>query len=233
MNAGLADATHLAWLLAARVQGWADESILDAYEAKRQPITQQVSNFAMDHVAKMIRARGAVPPNIEADDEAGAAERVRVGSEAYKLNVQQCCCEGLNFGYHYSDSTLIIEDEEAQPAHTMGSFTASTVPGCRMPHFWLADGRSVFDALGPGYTLLRRDAKVDVTALLRAADEHGMPLLLLDAALRDGWPKPYRHALLLVRNDTHVVWRGDVLPVGMDELVNRLRDVPVTALLPA
>lgn len=229
MNAGLADGTHLSWLLAARVQGWADESILDAYEAERQPITQQVSNFAMDHAAKMIRSRGAVPPNIEADDEAGAAERVRVGAEAYELNVQQFCCAGLNFGYYYSNSSLILEDDEAPPAYTMGSFTASTVPGCRMPHFWLADGRSVFDALGPGYTLLRRDASVDVSALLSAAHAHGMPLQLLDAKPRDTWPQPYRHALLLVRSDTHVVWRGDKLPISCNDLVQRLCGGPVAA----
>jgi 2-polyprenyl-6-methoxyphenol hydroxylase-like FAD-dependent oxidoreductase len=229
MNAGIADATHLAWLLAARVQGWADERILDAYEAERQPITQQVSNFAMDHAAKMIKARGAVPPNIEADDADGAAERARVGAEAYELNVQQYCCAGLNFGYFYADSALIVADDEAPPAYTMGGFTPSTAPGCRMPHFWLADGRSVFDALGPGYTLLRRDPDADVSALLRAAAAHGMPLQVLDAEPRDAWPAPYRHALLLVRADTHVVWRGDTLPARCEALVARLRGVAAEA----
>ncbi len=226
MNAGLADATHLAWLLAARVQGWADERILDAYEAERQPITQQVSNFAMDHAAKMIKARSAVPPNIEADDEAGAAQRARVGLEAYELNVQQYCCAGLNFGYYYSDSTLIIGEDEKPPAYSMGSFTPSTVPGCRMPHFWLADGRSVFDALGSGYTLLRRDGAVDVAELVGAANRQGMPLQLLDATPRDSWPQSYKHPLLIVRNDTHVVWRGDALPERCDDIVMRLCGVP-------
>ncbi|MEO7391789.1 MAG: FAD-dependent monooxygenase, partial [Ramlibacter sp.] len=56
MNAGIADAINLAWLLAARLQGWGAEGILDAYEAERQPITEQVSQFAMDHAQKMIRA---------------------------------------------------------------------------------------------------------------------------------------------------------------------------------
>ena len=227
MNAGIADGTHLAWLLAARVQGWGDERILDAYEAERQPITQQVSQFAMDHAAKMIRARSAVPPDIEADDSDGAAQRARIGAEAYELNVQQFCCAGLNFGYFYQDSTLIVDDDEAAPAYTMGSFTPSTVPGCRMPHFWMADDRSVFDAFGLGYTLLRRDADVDVTPLLDAAEQHGLPLELLDAQPRDGWPAPYRHALLLVRADTHVVWRGDDLPPDLPNLVQRLRGVPV------
>jgi 2-polyprenyl-6-methoxyphenol hydroxylase-like FAD-dependent oxidoreductase len=75
MNAGIADAANLSWLLAACVQGWADERMLDAYEAERQPITLQVSHFAMDHAAKMIKARSAVPANIEALDEDGAAAR--------------------------------------------------------------------------------------------------------------------------------------------------------------
>lgn len=226
MNAGIADAVHLSWLLAARVQGWGDERILDAYEAERQPITQQVSHFAMDHAAKMIRARSAVPANLEADDADGAAQRARIGAEAYELNVQQFCCAGLNFGYYYADSTLIVADGETAPAYTMGGFTPSTVPGCRVPHVWLADGRSLLDALGPGYTLLRRDAGVDVAPLLQAAQACGLPLQLLDAQPRDGWPAAYRHALLLVRADSHVAWRGQVVPDDCEGLVQRLRGVP-------
>jgi hypothetical protein len=228
MNAGIADATHLSWLLAATLQGWADARMLDAYEAERQPITQQVSNFAMDHAAKMIRARSAVPPDIEDATPEGAASRQRIGAEAYELNVQQFCCAGLNFGYYYENSTLIIPDEETPPPFTMGSFTPSTVPGCRVPHVWLKDGRSLFDALGPAYTLIRRDSRVDVQHLLHAAQAEGVPMLLLDAEPKDGWPEAYRHALLLVRADTHVVWRAD----GVDDaqaLVQRLRGVPAAA----
>jgi len=35
MNAGIADATNLSWLLAAHLDGWADEAILDSYHAER------------------------------------------------------------------------------------------------------------------------------------------------------------------------------------------------------
>jgi 2-polyprenyl-6-methoxyphenol hydroxylase-like FAD-dependent oxidoreductase len=226
MNAGIADAANLSWLLAACVQGWADERMLDAYEAERQPITLQVSHFAMDHAAKMIKARSAVPANIEALDEDGAAARARFGAEAYELNVQQFCCAGLNFGCFYDGSPIIVGDGETPPPYTMGSFTESTVPGCRLPHVWLADGRSLFDALGPGYTLLRRDPRADVSALVRAAHAQRMPLEVLDAQPRDGWPEAYHHALLLVRADTHVAWRGDAPPAHCDALVSRLRGVP-------
>ncbi|MEL0488907.1 FAD-dependent monooxygenase, partial [Neisseria gonorrhoeae] len=104
MNAGIADAINLSWLLAARLQGWGEEAMLDAYEAERQPITAQVSQFAMDHAQKMIKARRAVPANIEQAGAEGDALRAEIGQEAYELNVQQFCCAGLNFGYFYSGS---------------------------------------------------------------------------------------------------------------------------------
>jgi hypothetical protein len=61
MNAGIADAMNLSWLLAAHLNGWAPSAILDAYEAERWPITSQVSRFAMSHAEAEIRRRGAIP----------------------------------------------------------------------------------------------------------------------------------------------------------------------------
>ncbi len=53
MNAGIADAANLSWLLAARAARLgARPRILDAYEAERQPITEQVSHFAMEHARR-------------------------------------------------------------------------------------------------------------------------------------------------------------------------------------
>ena len=146
-----------------------------------------------------------------------------VGAEAYELNVQQFCCAGLNFGYYYAGSRLIVSDDEAPPPYTMGSFTPSTVPGCGAPHFWLADGRSLYDAFGTGYTLLRFDANADVTALVRAAEACHMPLQVLDPVALDAVPAQYRHKLGLCRADQHVVWRGDQLPAQPAALIERLR----------
>ena len=221
MNAGIADALNLSWLLGARLQGWGDEAILDAYEAERQPITEQVSQFAMEHAAKMIKARRAVPANIEADDAGGAQARREIGEEAYALNVQQFCCAGLNFGYYYQDSPIIAADGEQPPAYSMGDFTASTVPGCRAPHFWLADGRSLYDAFGQGYTLLRLDAGADVAPLLRAARQRRMPMTVVDVQGVEV-PEAYRHKLVLVRDDQHVAWRGDAVPADAAALVAML-----------
>ena len=217
MNAGIADACNLAWLLAARIQGWAGEHMLDAYEAERLPITEQVSRLAMDHAQKVMSARAAIPSDIEDASPQGEQARAAVGQRSYALNVEQFCCAGLNFGCYYTNSPIILADDEAPPTYTMGSFTPSTVPGCRTPHVWLKDGRSLFDAFGPGYTLLytRADARPD--ALVKAARTAGMPLTVLDLS-SVVLPASYRHRFVLCRSDQHVAWRSDTIPELPDEL---------------
>jgi len=221
MNAGIADATNLAWLLAASLQGWADPAILDAYEAERLPITEQVSHFAMDMAGKVLSQRRAVPDEIEMPGPEGDAVRQRVGQAAYDLNVQQYCCGGLNFGYFYDRSPIIVYDGETQPSYTMADFTPSTTPGCRVPFARLSNGRPVYDAFGPGYTLLRLDPDVAVARFVDAMRQGGVPIELIDVQ-PDGPKELYDRKLILVRSDQHVAWRGDALPEKPDDLMNVL-----------
>ena len=211
MNAGLADAANLAWHLAAQLEGWAAPHALSAYEKERHPITEQVSRFAMNHAHAMSQRRRQIPENLEEDSPAGQAARAAFGQDLYDLNVQQYCCAGLNFGYYYDQSPVIVYDEERAPDYSMGSFQSSSVPGCRAPHFWLSDGRSVYDALGPAYTLLCFTSPLcdTVDALKRQAAIARMPLTVLDVSSQADIPPEYRHAFVLVRSDAHTVWRGD------------------------
>lgn len=228
MNAGIADAANLAWLLAARLQGWGAPDILDAYERERMPITEQVSYFAMNHAHAMAKQRKAVPANIEDNSPEGERARAALGREAYELNVQQYAAAGLNFGYFYDASPLIVYDGEAAPGYAMGSFTPSTVPGCRTPYFELADGTPLYDALGDGYALLRFDHTVDIQPLVQAAAAAGLPLRILDVGHEnDARTTVYGHKLLLSRPDQHVAWRGDTLPHDINGLVDRIRGAAV------
>ena len=213
MNAGLADAANLAWHLAAQLEGWAAPQALSAYEKERHPITEQVSRFAMNHAHAMSQRRRQIPENLEEDSPAGQAARTEFGQDLYDLNVQQYCCAGLNFGYYYDQSPVMVYDEERAPDYSMGSFQSSSVPGCRAPHFWLADGRSVYDALGPAYTLLCFVNPIceTVQALQGQAAIARMPLAVIDVSSQANVPPEYRHAFVLVRSDAHTVWRGDAL----------------------
>ena len=227
MNAGIADAMNLSWQLAAYLNGWAGEAILDAYEAERWPITSQVSRFAMSHAETEIKRRGAVPDEIEEEGPRGEAARREVGRLTYEINVQQYACAGLNFGAYYDQSPIIAYDGATQPSYTMSTYTPSTVPGCRTPHFFRDDGSSLYDAMGPEFTLLRLDPALDVTALAGAAGEKRVPLRILDVGISNvSQPEAaaYRGGrLVLSRPDQHVAWRGDRAPADPVALIDRIR----------
>lgn len=219
MNAGIADATNLAWMLAGVIDGWADPEILAAHEAERWPITEQVSKYAMGTALSLARARAEVPADIEATGPEGDARRAELGKRLLEMHTPQFCCGGLNFGSFYDRSPIVAYDGEPAPAYTMDSFTPSTVPGCRTPHVWLEDGRSLYDAIGASFTLLRFDRATPVTGLVEAAARRGVPLSVLDLAPQ----APYRERLVMSRPDQHVAWRGDALPRDPVALIDRIR----------
>jgi 2-polyprenyl-6-methoxyphenol hydroxylase-like FAD-dependent oxidoreductase len=222
MNAGIADAMNLSWLLAARLQGWGGEGILSAYEAERLPITEQVSKFAMNHAIALQKEREGVPLGIELDGAEGDAARAAAGKALYDLNVKQYCCGGLNFGYYYDASPIISYDGEVAPSYSMDTFTPSTVPGCRTPHLWLDAGRSLYDAMGAGFTLLRRGPHADARPLQEAAARRGVPLQVLNLDSNEAQAL-YPQAFVLSRPDQHIAWRGDFLPSDPMALIDRVR----------
>jgi 2-polyprenyl-6-methoxyphenol hydroxylase-like FAD-dependent oxidoreductase len=228
MNAGIADAADLAWMLAAVLDGWADPRLLEAYSAERQPITDQVSHFAFNMSKEVSHQRRKISADIEREDEVGDAARARLGNEAYDLYVQQQCCGGLNFGYFYAASPVIAYDSEPHPAYSMGRFASSSVPGCRAPHVWLGAGRSLYDAAGAGFALLRFDASVPTAGIVEAAALRNVPLTVVDI---DDEPARalYARRLALARPDQHIAWRGDAEPAEPLDLIDLVRGARVEA----
>jgi hypothetical protein len=222
MNAGIADAMNLSWMLAGVINGWADAALLNAYEIERRPITDQVSRYAMNTSLSRTAQHLAIPDLIEQPGPEGDAVRARVGSQYYQINVGQFCCGGLNFGYFYAESPIIAYDGEAAPAYTMYDFRQSTVPGCRTPHLWLRDGRSLYDALGSDFALLKLDPTVDVGDLVAAAARRGVPMPVVGVDAAEA-AILYPQKLLLSRPDQHVAWRGDKPPNDPMALIDRVR----------
>jgi 2-polyprenyl-6-methoxyphenol hydroxylase-like FAD-dependent oxidoreductase len=229
MNAGIADAANLSWMIAATIEGWADPAVLDAYEAERRPILDQVSHFTTNLAQTVMKQRREVPAEVEWPGPVGDAMRARIGRQAHDIDIQQQCAGGLNFGYYYDGSPIIAYDGEPHPGYSMHDFKSATVPGCRAPHCWLSDGRSLYDALGPGYTLVRLDPTLSVSGIRDAAARRQVPLSVLDVAAHDA-QSLYARRLTLVRPDQHVAWRGDqepAAPLGLIDLVRGASARPV------
>ena len=116
---------------------------------------------------------------------------------------------GLVLGYSYAGSAAIqpglgdgpgLGGRPAVIADTT-SYTPTAEPGARLPHAWLPDGRSLYDRLGPGFTLLGPPDRAD--PLLSEAASRGIPL----TALTPPAGYPWRDDFLLVRPDQHIAWR--------------------------
>jgi hypothetical protein len=178
--------------------------------------------LAMGFLQELGALSGQQPAGIEDGTPEADEARAEFGRVADALNTQQYACAGLNFGYCYDDSPLIVYDSGEPPPFTMGRFTPSTVPGCRTPHVWLKDGRSLYDALGDDYTLLRTDPGLDVSPLANAATAQGVPVTVIDLT-SDEAATYYDHPLVLCRPDQHVAWRGSSIPDDPWALVEQIR----------
>jgi 2-polyprenyl-6-methoxyphenol hydroxylase-like FAD-dependent oxidoreductase len=78
MNAGIADAISLGWRLAAALEGWGGEQLLDSYQRERAPIgaaiAGQAVKWALDTGRLMARGAGRIEA-LERDGAEGDAGR--------------------------------------------------------------------------------------------------------------------------------------------------------------
>src|SRR5215207_9084889 len=121
-------------------------------------------------------------------------------------------------------SPVIVDDGSAEPDWDPARYIPFAKPGYRAPHARTADGNSLYDLFGLGYTLLAFDhAKPrDVEAIIEAADSRHMPLNVL--RLDDqNIAELYEDPLVLIRPDQHVAWRGATAPDNPSALVDILR----------
>lgn len=205
-NTCIGDAANLAWKLAAVLHGWAGPELLDSYEAERRPVAKRTIDEAAANGS--VLADDAQSPDLDADDHQGVTARARA-AELLAVKESEFSSLGLVLGYHYGQSPLVTPAGSPPPdAHPI-DYQASAAPGCLLPHAWLAGGTSLYDLLGPDYTLLTTGdvEPAELDAVRRAAAEAGIPLQVRhidDAAATATWEA----TLVLVRPDQHVAWRG-------------------------
>jgi hypothetical protein len=205
-NTCVGDAVNLGWKLAAVLQGWAPEALLDSYEAERRPVAERTIAAAGSQEAFLAPSFAA--PDLGDDGPAGRARRASL-VPALQAKDPEFHSLGLVLGYDYPGSPVVVPDGRPVPEPALTRYTPSAHPGARLPHAWLPDGRSLYDLLGDGFALLRLGAGADAEPLLAAAARRSLPVRLVDLAGLPRLRARYAADLVLVRPDQHVAWRGD------------------------
>lgn len=222
MNTGLADVHNLGWKLAAVVQGWGGEDLLESYEAERRPAGVHACAEAMRNFDRYMPRGLDFSRILEADDD-GAAMRREVGDELFRAN--SLAWEdplGVHLGFVYDHSPVCISDDAPSPplSDDPRDYVQQTTPGARAPHVALEAERSTLDAFGDGFTLVCRGGAA-TERIREAAAARRIPLttLVLEEAQAGAL---YPFALTLVRPDGHVAWRGEQAPLDLNEFWARV-----------
>jgi 2-polyprenyl-6-methoxyphenol hydroxylase-like FAD-dependent oxidoreductase len=206
LNTGIEDAFNLGWKLAAVCKGISAPSLLDSYEIERQPVGRRNTSYALE----LARRNGECPVSNALDDAgpAGVAARAATTAHLSKYARWEFDTPGVQLGARYDGSPLIARDPGEAPADSPTRYLPCGVPGGRLPHVWLRGGRSLFDELGPEFTLIVMKSPADADPWCAAARTSGMELAVLDLAHEDGLAALIGAECVLVRPDQHIAWRG-------------------------
>jgi 2-polyprenyl-6-methoxyphenol hydroxylase-like FAD-dependent oxidoreductase len=210
MNTGIQDVVDLSWKLAATIEGWGGDHLLDSYSIERQPVGTRNVTEASGNLRRML----SVPPHPDLLDDTplGAATREKVGREFSETMRREWFTLGAHLGYRYENSPICWPDGTEAPPDDPRVYAPTARPSHRAPHAFLADGRSTLDLFGRGFTLIGFGADVaEAAPLLEAARKRHLPLTFT-AIAEPHIAALYQRKFVLVRPDGHVSWRGDHMP---------------------
>jgi 2-polyprenyl-6-methoxyphenol hydroxylase-like FAD-dependent oxidoreductase len=198
VNSGLEDARNLGWKLAAVLQGWGGEALLDSYDAERRPVFKSTID---DFIAKSI-------DNDREFQEAFSPERDLAAFEsALQARAQGAVGEVHAFEPNYEGSPIVwLANGARGVCSAKGSHRFEARAGHHLAPAALGAGGQVFERLGDGFALLAFGAHPDAVQAFRdAAAALKLPLTVVEAPA-EGEAARYEACLVLVRPDQFAAW---------------------------
>nr|WP_029002099.1 FAD-dependent monooxygenase [Azohydromonas australica] len=201
VNSGLEDARNLGWKLAATLQGWGGERLLDSYDAERRPV---FGSTIRDFIAKSIETdRAFLAAHDPARDQAAF-------EQSWQDRAKGAVGEVHAFEPNYEGSPVVWPgSSQSRTCSAVGSHRFEARAGHHLAPATHSSGRNVFEAFGPGYTLLALGARPDAVQAFRdAAAALDVPLTIVEDQV-DGEIARYSARWVLVRPDQFVTWVGN------------------------
>ena len=205
-NTAVEDAVNLGWKLASVVKGQAPLSLLDSYEAERKPLAERNTSFARQFADSvgLFQAK----PLLEEDTAEGEAERQLATQQLNAHARLEFNIPGVTFGGRYDSSPIIAGEGISPPPDEPNLYVPTAMPGGRPPHQWLEDGQSLFDLFHSEWTLLvLGEQDVPHADFESAAHDLSIDMQVVRLVSAD-LKELYEAALVLIRPDQIVAWRG-------------------------
>ena len=199
INMGFEDARNLGWKLAATLQGWGNEALLDSYSGERQPI---FATLAEQFIARSIEVDRKFVSTYNPVLDKPVFEKAWQSKQAgARDNVDK-------FEPNYEGSSIVAGNAGAVSS-AVGQHQFAARPGHHLAPQPLSTGKNVFEALRNGFTLLAFDVpNATVAVFEKAAAQLQLPLTVVQDSYADERLQ-YDAQLLLVRPDHFVAWVSD------------------------
>jgi 2-polyprenyl-6-methoxyphenol hydroxylase-like FAD-dependent oxidoreductase len=211
LNNGLDDVANLGWKLAATLQGWGGEGLLQSYTTERQPIFMETGR---DFIEAGIQRDRIFLDRYDPDRDRAEFEA------AWKEHAGAAAPRVLTYEPHYEGSPIVF-GPAGGASSARGSHGFKARAGHHLPPQLLSSGRNVFEELGPEFTLLAFDGDDrTVAAFETAARALGVPLKIVRDTF-DGGRTGYEAKLILVRPDRYVAWAADRAPTDAAAILSK------------
>jgi len=194
INSGFEDVANLGWKLAATLQEWGGDSLLDSYDLERRPVFASTRD---DFIASSIQRDGEF---LAAHDP--GVDRARFEA-AWRAREEDAQAEPGAFEPHYEGSPIVPGSKGTPSA--LGRHEMRARPGHHLGPAVTADGRELFAALGGGFALLTERPE-DAAAFVAEARRLGIPLQVIEVGPTE--MARFEADLVLVRPDQFVAWAG-------------------------
>jgi 2,4-dichlorophenol 6-monooxygenase len=239
-NTSVQDAYNLAWKLALVVQGRAGESLLDSYDAERQPVGRQVVDRANQSVGEMAAWLGPIGlRGGQTVDEAEAELDAIFGPDGEERRLDllkglevmnaQFNAHGVELDQRYESSAVAGDGTPFPAPHRDPDLYhhPSSHPGCPLPHAWLGCGNDDISTLDlcdyARFTLITgAGGGAWEPAATAVSEQLGVEVRPFRVTLGQQHNDVYGHwtrlrgvtdrGCVLVRPDRFVAWRSDDLP---------------------
>jgi len=215
VNSGLEDARNLGWKLAARLQGWGTEALLDSYDAERRPV---FASTIKDFIAKSIETDRHFLEQYNPNEDKNAFDA------AWSARAAGAVGEVHAFEPHYEGSPVVWQGGmPGKACSALGSHQFAARAGHHLAPAVLADGKNIYEALGPGFTLLAVGAcDGAVQNFQQAAAALQAPLAVVQERGASEAQR-YESRLVLIRPDNFVAWRAADADIGAEQAIDVLR----------
>jgi hypothetical protein len=210
VNSGFEDARNLGWKLAAVLQGWGDDALLDSYDAERRPVFASTIN---DFIAKSIETDRDFLESFDPLRDPAAFDT------AWAARSEGAVGEVHAFEPNYEGSPVVWQNNAASHVcSAKGSHQFKARAGHHLAPTKLASGVNVFEVLGEGYTLLAfgTDA-TNQQVFANAAEAAGVPLSVVQQA-NGSEADRYEAPWVLVRPDQFIAWVGESQHVDANQV---------------